>query len=60
MNRLLLAFLISVSVFASGESAGRDVELTASDGCRELFRDWRPRGINALTIDKRGFGESGV
>ena len=91
MNRLLLAFVIFASVLAIGQSAPRDVDLTASDGthlkatfyaangngkpapavmllhmCNTDRKSWTPvaeqlaaTGISALTIDNRGFGESG-
>jgi dienelactone hydrolase len=90
MNRVL-AFVIFASVFVIGQSASRDVDLTASDGthlkatfypatgngkpapavmllhmCNTDRKSWIPvaeqlaaTGISALTIDNRGFGESG-
>jgi dienelactone hydrolase len=91
MSRVLLAFLISASVLAIGQSTPRDIDLNASDGtrlkatfyaastkgkpapavillhmCNTDRKSWMPvgeqlatTGINALTIDNRGFGESG-
>ncbi len=91
MNRLLLAFILFTSVLAIGQSAPRDVDLTASDGthlkatfytananakpapavillhmCNTNRSSWDPvakqlaaTGISALTMDNRGFGESG-
>ena len=91
MNRLLLAFVICVSVLALAQSSPRNVDLTASDGtplkasfyaanarqkpapavillhmCNTDRKSWTPvaeqlaaEGVSALTIDNRGFGESG-
>jgi dienelactone hydrolase len=90
MNRVL-AFVIFASVLVIGQSASRDIDLTASDGthlkatfytatgngkpapavmllhmCNTDRKSWTPvaeqlaaTGISALTIDNRGFGESG-
>jgi len=90
MNRVL-AFVLFASVLASGQSASRDIDLTASDGthlkgtfyaanvsakpapavillhmCNTDRKSWTPvaeqlaaTGISALTMDSRGFGESG-
>lgn len=89
MNRLLLGLVIFASSSAIGQSAWRDVGLTASDGahlkvtfygtsgkstpavmllhmCNSDRKSWTPvaeqlaaAGISALTIDNRGFGDSG-
>jgi pimeloyl-ACP methyl ester carboxylesterase len=95
MKRLLLAFVISASVLAIGQSGPRDIDVTASDGthlkatfhaangaananaksvpavmllhmCNTDRKSWTPvaeqlaaTGISALTVDNRGFGESG-
>lgn len=91
MNRLLLAFVISASVLAIGQSTPREIDVNASDGthlkatfyaanangkpapavillhmCNTDRKSWTPvaeqlasTGISALTIDNRGFGESG-
>lgn len=91
MNRLLIAFVICASVFASGQSVRRDIDLTAPDNthlkgtfyaannqgtprpavillhmCNTDRKSWSPvaeqlaaAGISALTMDNRGFGESG-
>jgi len=91
MNRLLLAFMIFTAILANGQSAQRDIDLTAADGthlkasfyaakangkaapavillhmCNTDRKSWTPvaeqlaaTGISALTVDNRGFGESG-